>query len=560
MCGPSNDDSSNDNQSAQVAASGGSGMSPGESQAKFGTTDMAGQKPDVSNYSGMSKDDYVADSLSYQGYTGDYKGVTDGKGNVVTDGKGNAVRSGSYVDSMNRADATFDSYQEYQAERAKAQEAFYDDMEARQQVNQDLIDMAMGAGGYAQGFYNADGTINENFDPSMSMAMQGPARPSQFSDLGNYLGSSADTFSFPGYSFADPYGTAMAPTLGQIDGSALGSNVTTQNERDYFENFSSGFNDDAGFFGQQLESDAAGNVGLSTGSQRFSDAAGGLVMGLVGGGLLGPLGSALAGATNINTMNAYGENVPGFNSQIRTTTIDGANMLGGLVGSALAPTVANAAGEALYQGTGNINAAIGGSMAAGAATPYATGYAANALLGDMSYMNSTTGGPMDRDIDDKLDSRGFGDSIGGGGDGGGNTRPTGQMASQLSQTGDEGGTINTAQNVTQANVQNVAGGDVGMGDLMGSGATTEFDPQAFLMAQAQNMNPNTTQVTDFFGNNANTMEVNPLFSAQAPGVQYLSKGRQRKFGSGIFNVQNAFEQKKSRRRGSLGDKLVGVVV
>lgn len=560
MCGPSNDDSSNDNQSEQVAASGGSGMSPGESQAKFGTTDMAGQKPDVSNYGNMSKDDYVADSLAYQGYTGDYKGVTDGKGNVVTDGKGNAVRSGSYVSAMNQADATYDSYQEYQAERAKAQEAFYDDMEARQQVNQDLIDMAMGSGGYAQGFYNADGTINENFDPSMSMAMQGPARPGQFQDLGNYLGSAADTFSFPGYSFADPYGTAMAPTLGQIDGSALGSNVTTQNERDYFENFSSGFNDDAGFFGQQLEADAAGNVGLSTGSQRFSDAAGGLVMGLVGGGLLGPLGSALAGATNINTMNAYGENVPGFNSQIRTTTIDGANMLGGLVGSALAPTVANAAGEALYQGTGNINAAIGGSMAAGTATPYATGYAANALLGDMSYMNSTTGGPMDRDIADKLESRGFGDSIGGGGDGGGNTKPTGQMASQLSQTGDEGGTINTAQNVTQANVQNVAGGDVGMGDLMGSGATTEFDPQAFLMAQAQNMNPNTTQVTDFFGNNANTMEVNPLFSAQAPGVQYLSKGRQRKFGSGIFNVQNAFEQKKSRRRGSLGDKLVGVVV
>ena len=560
MCGPSNDDSSNDNQSQQTKASGGPGMSPGESQAKFGTTDMAGQKPDVSNYSNMSKDDYVADSLAYQGYTGNYKGVTDGKGNVVTDGKGNAVRSGSYVDAMNQADATYDSYQEYQAERAKAQEAFYDDMEARQQVNQDLIDMAMGAGGYAQGFYNADGTINENFDPSMSMAMQGPARPSQFQDLGNYLGSAADTFSFPGYSFADPYGTAMAPTLGQIDGSALGSNVTTQNERDYFENFSSGFNDDAGFFGQQLEADAAGNVGLSTGSQRFSDAAGGMVMGLVGGGLLGPLGSALAGATNINTMNAYGENVPGFNSQIRTTTIDGANMLGGLVGSAIAPTVANAAGEAIYGGTGNINAAIGGSMAAGTATPYATGYAANALLGDMSYMNSTTGGPMDRDIADKLDSRGFGDSIGGGSDGGGNTKPTGQMSSQLSQTGDEGGTINTAQNITQANVQNVAGGDVGMGDLMGSGATTEFDPQAFLMAQAQNMNPNTTQVTDFFGNNANTMEVNPLFSAQAPGVQYLSKGRQRKFGSGIFNVQNAFEQKKSRRRGSLGDKLVGVVV
>lgn len=548
-----NDTSGNDNQTS------GSGMSPGESNAKFGDTTRAGQTPDVRDYSNMSKDDYVSDVLSSKGYSDTYKGVSS-NGGTVTDGKGNAVRSGSYVDAMNQADATYDSYQEYQAARAEAQETFYDDMEARQQVNQDLIDMAMGGGGYAKGFYNADGTINENFDPSMSMAMQGPARPGQFQDLGNYLGSSADTFSFPGYSFADPYGTAMAPTLGQIDGSALGSNITTQNERDYFNNFSSGFNDDAGFFGQQLEADKKGNVGLSTGSQRFSDAAGGLVMGLVGGGLFGPLGSALAGATDINTMNAYGENVPGFNPEIRTINISGANMLGGLVGGALAPQVAGAVGKGIYQGTGNVNAAIGGAGAAAAATPYATGLAANALMGDFGYLSSNTGGPMDRDIADKLESRGFGDSIGGGGDGGGNTKPTGQMSSQLSQTGDEGGTINVAQNVTDASVQNVAGSDVGMGDLMGTGAQTEFDPQAFLMAQAANLNPNTTQVTDFFGNSANTMEVNPLFSAQAPGVQYLSKGRQRKFGSGIFNVQNAFEQKKSRRRGSLGDKLVGVVV
>ena len=134
------------------------------------------------------------------------------------------------------------------------------------------------------------------------------------------------------------------------------------------------------------------------------------------------------------------------------------------------------------------------------------------------------------------------------------------MSSQLAPTGGDGGGTNTGQNVTDANIQSVSGSDVGMGDLVGTGAQTEFDPQAFLMAQAQNMNPNTTQVTDFFGNSANTMDVNPLFSAQAPGVQYLSKGRQRNFGSGIFNVQNAFERKKSRRRGGLGDKLVGVVV
>lgn len=558
MCRGDNDNDTSSDNSKQS----GTGMSPGESQAKFGNTDQAGKAPDVSNYGDMSKDDYVADVLSYEGYSDTYKGVSSGSGGSVTDGQGNPVRSGSYVDTMNRADATYDSYQDYQAARAEAQENFYSDMEARQQVDQGLINTAMGMGGYiGGGFYNPDGTINENFDPTSVSNMQGPASLQQLSDYGSFLGSSADTFSFPGYSFADPLGTAMAPTLSQIDGSALGSNITTQNERNYFDAFSSGYNDDTGFFGQNLEADQKGNIGLSTGGQRFSDAAGGIVMGLVGGGLLGPVGSALASATNINTMNAYGENVPGFNPEIRTTSIGGANFLGGLLGGAIAPQVAGAVGKGIYQGTGNINAAIGGAATSAAATPYATGLAANALIGGgLDYLSSNTGGPMDRDIADKMEERGFGDRLGGGGDGGGNTKPSGQMSSQLSQTGEESGTINMAQNVTDANVQNVAGGDVGMGDLMGTGSQTEFDPQAFLMAQAQNMNPNATQVTDFFGNSANTMDVNPLFSAQAPGVQYLSKGRQRKFGSGIFNVQNAFEQKKSRRRGSLGDKLVGVVV
>ena len=570
-----NDTSSNDTQTSYESEAYGSGMSPGESQAKFGDATRAGQTPDVRDYSDMSRDDYVSDVLSNQGYSDTYKGVSGLNGGTVTDGKGNAVRSGSYVDSMNTAGATYDSYQDYQAARADAQEAFYDDMEARQQIDPNFVNVALGSGGYLAGFgnnYIGTGShpvygdayrtpqYGAAFDPTNVSVMQGPMSLQQQSDYANYLGSAADTFSFPEYSFADPYGTAMAPTLGQIDGSALGSNVTTQSEKNYFDSFASGFNDDSGLFGQKLEADKKGNVGLSTGSQRFSDAAGGLIMGLVGGGIFGPLGSALAGATDINTMNAYGENVPGFNPEIRTTSISGANMLGGLVGGALAPQVAGAVGKGIYQGTGNVNAAIGGAGAAAAATPYATGLASNALMGDFGYLSSNTGGPMDRDIADKLESRGFGDSIGGGGDGGGNTKPSGQMSSQLSQTGDEGGTINVAQNVTDASVQNVAGSDVGMGDLMGTGAQNEFDPQAFLMAQAANMNPNTTQVTDFFGNSANTMEVNPLFSAQAPGVQYLSKGRQRKFGSGIFNVQNAFEQKKSRRRGSLGDKLVGVVV
>ena len=217
MCRGDNDNDTSSDNSKQS----GTGMSPGESQAKFGNTDQAGKAPDVSNYGDMSKDDYVADVLSYEGYSDTYKGVSSGSGGSVTDGQGNPVRSGSYVDTMNRADATYDSYQDYQAARAEAQENFYSDMEARQQVDQGLINTAMGMGGYiGGGFYNPDGTINENFDPTSVSNMQGPASLQQLSDYGSFLGSSADTFSFPGYSFADPLGTAMAPTLSQIDGSA----------------------------------------------------------------------------------------------------------------------------------------------------------------------------------------------------------------------------------------------------------------------------------------------------------------------------------------------------
>lgn len=109
-----NDTSSNNNQTSYESEAYGSGMSPGESQAKFGDTSRAGQTPDVRDYSDMSKDDYVNDVLSSKGYSDTYKGVSSGSGSV-TDGKGNAVRSGSYVDAMNRADATYDSYQDYQA-------------------------------------------------------------------------------------------------------------------------------------------------------------------------------------------------------------------------------------------------------------------------------------------------------------------------------------------------------------------------------------------------------------------------------------------------------------
>ena len=163
MCGGGDDgdSSSNDNQTSYENEA--YGMSPGESQAQFGNTSKAGStSPDIADYDGMSKDDYVADVLASKGYSDSYKGVKSGTtGKAVTDSQGNPVQSGSYVDAKGNAENTYDAYQEYQAELAKAQDAFYADMSTRPTVDQDLVDLAMNKGGYLAG-----DITDPNFDPT----------------------------------------------------------------------------------------------------------------------------------------------------------------------------------------------------------------------------------------------------------------------------------------------------------------------------------------------------------------------------------------------------------
>ena len=563
MCGGGDDSDSGSDDSVEVGYGAGQvdpslAAAAGYSSGGAGPTasvSQANTTPNIANYD--DGDNYVNAVLASEGYSNDYKGVKSGDGSTVTDGFGNPVMSGSYVNTQAQAESDFQAYQEYQTARAEAQEAFYDDMEARQQVDQDLIDAAMGAGGYVSG-----DITDPNFDPTAVDIMQGPASLQDLQSYGNYLGSAADTFSFPEFSFADPYGTAMAPTVSQIDGNALGSNVTTFNEANYFDNFSEGYNDDAGFLGRQIENDAAGNVGFTSAGQRFGDAVGNALFGAVLGGVAGPLGSALGAATTFNNMDAYGENVPGFNPNVSTTSVGLGGAVGGLLGNQAANYVSPMVGQQVYGATGNPYAALGGAVATSAGMTAGGAALGSNIMGDMVMSNTSS--PYASRSDELMEEKGFGSRLMDGGDDGGGSGlapdagNTGPMSQLL--TADTQGTMTPTQSVSESGIQDVVGADVGTGDLIGDASTTEFDDQQFLLAQLENANPNTTQVTDFFGNQAVNLETNPLFSAAPAGVQYLTKGRQRNFGNAIFNVANRLQKQRGFRRQGLNDKAIGTVI
>jgi hypothetical protein len=579
MCGGGDDggdSSSNDNQTSYENEAYGSGMSPGESTAKFGDASNAGTAPDISDYGNMSKDDYVSDVLSHKGYSDNYKGVSDSKGNAVTDGQGNPVRSGSYVDTLGNAENTYDAYQEYQAELAKAQETFYDDMEARQVIDQDLIDAAMNKGGYVAGFDSSYGhplygtdlsnpVGGKYFDPTNVSIMQGPPSMQDLQSYGNFLGSSTDMYAMPGYSFADPFGTAMAPTLGAIDDDP---NTISRSERDYFDAFSSGYNKSQGFLGSNIETDAANNVGFSTAGQRFSDTAGGLVMGLVGSGLAGPLGSAIASGVNVNTMNQYGPQVPGFTPEVRTTTFSPGASIGSLLGSKAGAELGQRAAMNTYNATGgNINAAIGvgaGVGMAGGQLGESLGGMAQKGMGFNNMMSSDISSPYAGRLSELNEEDGvgatFGASVqGDGNDGGSVSAPSAAdgIASLAEATQDMTAPPPDLSSLTTPSVVST---DFAQGDTPGIDSEGEFDSGEFIRTQAQLSNPNSQQASDLFGNFANDLMTNPLFSAAPAGVQYLSKGRQRDYGNAIYNVASKLQNYAGARRRGFGNRLTGIVI
>lgn len=562
MCGGGDDgdSSSNDNQTSYENEA--YGMSPGESQAQFGNTSKAGStSPDIADYDGMSKDDYVADVLASKGYSDSYKGVKSGTtGKAVTDSQGNPVQSGSYVDAKGNAENTYDAYQEYQAELAKAQDAFYADMSTRPTVDQDLVDLAMNKGGYLAG-----DITDPNFDPTAVDVMMGPPSMENLQSYGNFLGSSTGTYSMPGYSFNDPFGTAMAPTLGAIDDDP---NTISRAERDYFDAFSGGYNKSQGFLGSNIEADAANNIGFSSAGQRFSDAAGGLVMGLVGSGLAGPLGSAIASGVNVNTMNQYGPQVTGFTPEVRTTTFSPGASIGSLLGSKAGAELGQRAAMNTYNATGgNVNAAIGvgaGVGMAGGQLGESLGGMVQKGMGFNNMMSSDISSPYAGRLSELNEEDGVGATFGASVQGDGND---GGSVAAPSVTDGVASLAEATQNMTapppdlsSLTTPSVVSTDFAQGDTPGIDSEGEFDSGEFIRTQAQLSNPNSQQASDLFGNFANDLMTNPLFSAAPAGVQYLSKGRQRDYGNAIYNVASKLQNYAGARRRGFGNRLTGIVI
>jgi len=573
MCGGGDDsggDSNDNNQSSSSSSSSGGsysdlGMSPGRAQAEYGNTANAGKTAgeiaaeeaaarvtNIDSYT--SKEDYVRDTLTSKGYSDDYKGVKSGTtGKSVTDSKGNPVRSGSYVEAENRADATFDAYQDYKVAREEAEKNFYADMSTRPKVDQDIIDAAMNKGGFVRGDVTSDA-----FDPTNVEIGIGPPSLENLTNYGTAVGGYADEFSFPGYSFSDPYGTAMAPTVSRIDGSSLGSNITTKDESRYSENFNKGFNEDTGLFGSKMETDAAGNVGYSTFSQRAGDLIGTLVKGYIGS-QFGPLGTLIAAGTDFNTMNQYGPNVEGFNPVISTTSFGPANAVGGYLGSKVGSNLVNPVAQTLYNSTGNVNAAIAGAVAAPIAVQKG-GEALGSMIDDrygLNMVSTNISSPYDQAVDDEMEERGFGARLNASDTG----SPTGDSSMNISQLDTTPvDTQETGDKISEQTVQEIVGSDVGEGEVVGQDTDKEFVSNQFILDQVEDANPNTTQIVDFFGNQPVNLEANPLFLLSPPGVQYLTKGRQRGFGNAIFNVQNRAENQMRSRRAGLNDSLIGTVI
>lgn len=558
MCGGGDDSGGNDNET---------GMSPGESQARYGNTNAAGKTasdkteaeakakdtPNVTT--ATDRDQFVSDALSAKGYSDNYKGVGDSKGNAVTDGNGNPVRSGDYAQTEAEAGAVFDAYQDYKEERAKAESKFMEDTKSAaltgRTISDDLLDRAAGLD-------------PDDFTKTISAEEQAAAQR----ELGELMGNQYDTYgNVVGMSnqFDDqlgPYGAPSMMDFGKFAGgsSLLGSNIS---QKDSFKNVSEGFNDGTGFLGTNFESDVSGNLGFSSPGQRFGDFVGGSLLGMLGSAVAGPVGGAIASGLQPNTMDLYGTNfTPGYGATVSELSFNpGAalgNFLGGEVAGAVAPEVAGA----VYDSTGNVNTAIGAGVGAGVLGSQLGQQGGTLAAKGMGITPSVVSSdiqasPYQDQVDDMMEAQGFGSRVDSGGDDGG-TQSVAGSAMPTSNIGSSDPNMGTAVGDTE--IQTVDSGDVGSGTVLPGDSTAEFDADAFINETAQLSNPNTQQLVSLFGDAVNDLNLNPLFSAAPAGVQYLSKGRQRQYGNAIYNVQNKLRNQAGARRRQLGDRLVGMII
>jgi len=337
-------------------------------------------------------------------------------------------------------------------------------------------------------------------------------------------------------------------------GNYLGSKIPEGQEQRYNQAIDA-YNKGAGMFGTNYVVDNYGNIGYQTLAQRAGD--------FLGNTLL----ASKIGMEGLN-YTPYGE---AYNTVMDRSqaTFKPFGLLGDMLGSKVGAAAGEYVGQQMYNATGNVNQAIAAGMGAGLLGQQGTAYATSAL-GDLTGMNSIPLGSNPATLskneeammalDEDNEASGIGSRVDGGDGEGAQVSDFGAAMGQ----GDGLGSSSPSQGVNMNNtaVQSYDASDFGAGqnETVGTATETEFDADAYLLEQAQGANPNTQQITDLYGGMPYTSDVNPLFSAQVPGVQYLSQGRQRQYGTATYNVVDPLTNYLRGRRRGFGDKLTGIVV
>ncbi len=483
---------------------------------------------------------YAENQAKLAGYGHNNQGVVDKEGNAILDGNGNPVRSGKYSNIYDNSESDHERSMSYNDARVTAEANWVKAQKAAKGgVSPALIAAGLGTNTNAL----QDGYTLENavFGNTAATAKQRQAYTKMLAEAmrASYLGT--DVRRFPGATFDDPLGTALGSTLSST---YLGSDLSKKQQQDNFAALSKAYN--RGPFRSKLEADAAGNVGTTTWAQRFGGGLANLIEGVVLGQVLGPVGSAFGIGTDYKVMNNYGTPVDGFGTgTTSTSSFDFKNMAGGFVGDQLASAAAPAVGKALYKQTGDVGASMAGAVGTGIIAAEQGGKAVGGYLSDTFGLSPNI---MSSDITPawKVPKAervgGFGDSLHG--------------------NDDNSSVATTAPAVAPAvsTLQNKSASPVAM-DL--GAAQSDFDYQAWLLANAKRANPNSVQPVDLSGTPTISASNNPLFSAQpdANGVRYLQAGgTNRNYGTASMQAVNSMQRARGTRRSGLNDKRVGVVI
>jgi hypothetical protein len=471
--------------------------------------------------------------LAKKGYSSTYKGTNA----VGRDGQ--PIKSGNYAKTLDTISRNYDNKLAYQVAYDKAKANWDKSNTGLPFIDQDLINVGMGKGGY----------LLDGFDPTNAEMGYGPptlknqqAATKMLAELMRQKYGGGTKYSFPGSDFNDPLGNALGSTIKET---FKGSGYNNRTNQSSFDDLADAYNKP---FKNHLASDVAGNVGTNTFGSRFGTGLGNLIEGIVLGQVLGPVGSLIGTGTNYETMNTYGPRVEGWEGTASTASFDYGNALGGALGDFAAGKAVPVVAQEIYDSTGSVGKATAGAVATGVGLTEGIGSYVGGKMQDVSpgIMSSDIKTPWEartkQQQNQEEEAGGFGASLTEGSD----------NSSVATPAPRETPAISTLQNTGLSAVS----GDVAAG-------SPDFDWQAWLLANAKKANPNSSQPTGLDGSPTISASNNPLFSAQPDmnGVRYLQQGgTNRNYGTAMMQPMNSMQQSRSKRRSGLNDKRIGVVI